>query len=255
MKTRVISALILLPPLIFVLVKGDFLLAFLAMIASLIAIYEFTNAIHVNIDKNEKYILYFVTILNMAVLYIKGQNHMLSIVFLLLLLEGFLVVSDKVTPNSAAYTMFTYVYISLPLASIYAISKYHGDFFWYIFIFSMVTDTMAYFSGYIFGKHKLSPKLSPKKTIEGAIGGVIGCTLASVVYATYFHKDMILPILIFSIFGSLVAQVGDIFASAFKRWTGIKDYANLIPGHGGILDRTDSISFSTLYVFIIAQLF
>ena len=118
------------------------------------------------------------------------------------------------------------------------------------------SDTSAYFAGMLFGRHKLIPELSPKKTVEGAIGGVIGATLLMLLYgfivskATEFEPNyLILAILGFTL--SAVSQVGDLIASLIKRERGIKDYGKIFPGHGGVMDRFDSIlSISTILMIV-----
>lgn len=125
---------------------------------------------------------------------------------------------------------------------------------WLIFIIAFATDTCAYFAGYAFGKHKLIPKVSPKKTIEGSIGGILGSTLICLAFGYYFNIDLKV-IVILGFLGSIVAQVGDLFASSIKRYVGIKDYGKLIPGHGGILDRFDSVILVAPFVYSIINLF
>ena len=117
-----------------------------------------------------------------------------------------------------------------------------------------MTDTFAYFSGYLFGKHKLIPKISPKKTIEGSIGGVIGSIVCCIIFGYIFKLDIIQMIIIGGL-GSVIAQIGDLFASAIKRYVGIKDYGKLIPGHGGILDRFDSVILVAPFVYYAISLF
>ena len=116
-----------------------------------------------------------------------------------------------------------------------------------------MTDTTAYYAGKFLGKHKLCPRVSPKKTIEGSIGGLLGatifCGLLGVVTTHYINS---IPLYHFFIIGALCgvfSQFGDLVASTVKRYVDIKDYGNLIPGHGGILDRFDSILFSGVVVF------
>ena len=121
---------------------------------------------------------------------------------------------------------------------------------WLIFIIAFATDTCAYFAGYAFGKHKLIPKVSPKKTIEG----ILGSTLICLAFGYYFNIDLKV-IVILGFLGSIVAQVGDLFASSVKRYVGIKDYGKLIPGHGGILDRFDSVILVAPFVYSIINLF
>jgi len=164
--------------------------------------------------------------------------------------------------NNWAYTMFGQMYIALPLSMINVLAFRQADnqiYFYYllplsVFIFLWTNDTGAYCSGSLFGKHKLSPNLSPKKTIEGSVGGILFCVGASFLYALVFHKEFLAFVIPFAILGSIISQIGDIFASAFKRAMNIKDYGNLIPGHGGILDRADSVIFTTSFVYVTALL-
>ncbi len=108
--------------------------------------------------------------------------------------------------------------------------------------FSSVCDMGAYFVGVTCGKHKLCPNISPKKTIEGAVGGIASSLIFAVVFMLIFNQtDKLVPTLIVTIPLCAVGMIGDLFASAIKRSVGLKDYSNLIPGHGGILDRVDSI--------------
>lgn len=131
------------------------------------------------------------------------------------------------------------------------------------FVLAWITDSGAYFVGCSIGKHKLIPKLSPKKTVEGAIGGIIACVLVSLGYVWVLDKcfDVSLfnggdyqKMLILSFVGSLISQLGDFASSAVKREFNVKDYGNILPGHGGVLDRFDSIIFVAPFVYYILTL-
>lgn len=132
----------------------------------------------------------------------------------------------------------------------------HKDGVYYLLLlmnFSAVCDTGAYFTGVTCGKHKLCPNISPKKTWEGAIGGVVSSVLVSLVLLFCFGKTSNLPAtLILTVPLCVVGMMGDLFASIIKRKVGIKDYGKLIPGHGGILDRFDSILMlaPVVYIFV-----
>lgn len=139
----------------------------------------------------------------------------------------------------------------------------HGIFLILFILFSAcMTDTCAYFAGSLLGKHKLCPKISPKKTIEGAIGGVIGCVIANtVLYAVYSNfifensANNYPSIIVASVITSIVGMCGDLTASLIKRNYGIKDFGNLIPGHGGIMDRFDSIMFVSAAFYAVFNIF
>ena len=125
---------------------------------------------------------------------------------------------------------------------------------WLIVLSSWGCDTCAYAVGMLIGKHKLAPVLSPKKSIEGAIGGVVGAALIGYIYGMFFWLDPPECALLCAV-GAVVSQVGDLAASAIKRNHNIKDYGHLIPGHGGILDRFDSVIFTAPIIYILAVIF
>lgn len=115
--------------------------------------------------------------------------------------------------------------------------------------FSSICDMGAYFTGVTIGKHKLCPEISPKKTVEGAIGGIVSSLIFTVVISLLFNKFSI-AVLLLTIPFCILGMIGDLFASAIKRSVGLKDYSNLIPGHGGIMDRLDSIIMIAPFMFI-----
>ena len=126
---------------------------------------------------------------------------------------------------------------------------------WLIFLSSWGCDTCAYCSGMLLGRHKLAPVLSPKKSIEGAVGGAVGAALLGFIYAALFASHMSgveNPQLVCTAacaIAAVISQIGDLAASAIKRNHGIKDYGRLIPGHGGILDRFDSMIFTAPAIY------
>ncbi len=130
---------------------------------------------------------------------------------------------------------------------------------WLIFLCSWGCDTCAYCVGVLFGKHKMSPVLSPKKSVEGAIGGLAGTFLLTALYGLAFREQMgitakeILVLAAISVVGAMISMVGDLSASAIKRNYGIKDYGKLIPGHGGILDRFDSVILTAPVIYYLAK--
>lgn len=136
------------------------------------------------------------------------------------------------------------LFLSLAFKIIIVIRNINIIYFIYLFIITISTDTFAQFSGMLFGKHKVN-EISPKKTYEGFLGGsILGTIIASIFYIIFigYNKN----IFIITLFLTVIGQIGDLFFSAIKRHYNIKDYSNLIPGHGGILDRLDSIIFVVL---------
>lgn len=132
-----------------------------------------------------------------------------------------------------------------------------------VFLCAWMTDTAAYFSGRFFGKHKLIERVSPKKTVEGAIGGVLITSISCVVYAFILTKLNVIEFSIYKyalfallgVLGSVLSQIGDLFASAIKRDCGIKDFGTIFPGHGGILDRFDSVVFIIPFIYYFMNYF
>ena len=158
---------------------------------------------------------------------------------------------------SSAFVLWLYTIIGFTsLIMIHDLVEGGRYFYLLAFIGAWVTDTFAYFTGVLFGKHKLIPEVSPKKTIEGSIGGTLFCVLSFVVFGiivdAFFNMEANLIFLAVSgVLVSVVAQMGDLIMSLIKREYGIKDYGKLFPGHGGVLDRFDSILSVSLMLAII----
>ena len=128
---------------------------------------------------------------------------------------------------------------------------------WLILLCSWGCDTCAYCAGMLFGKHKMSPILSPKKSVEGAVGGVIGAAALGALYGyvvreRFADEKVILFFALICAVGALISMVGDLAASAIKRNADIKDYGKLIPGHGGVMDRFDSVIFTAPVIYFMA---
>lgn len=174
---------------------------------------------------------------------------------------AFVIVSSLCVPF--AFTRFLFF---RDIAKYYPDKGYtnaHGMFLILFILFAAcMTDVCAYFVGSALGKHKLCPKISPKKTVEGAIGGVIGCVIGHVglyaVYDNFVFEDPVhnyFPIIVASIITSIIGMCGDLTASLIKRNYGIKDFGKLIPGHGGIMDRFDSILFVAVAFYAVFNIF
>lgn len=159
--------------------------------------------------------------------------------------------------NDIALTLFGVFYIVFLFSFVVLTRNLEGGFYyvWLIFIGAFATDTFAYFTGMKLGKNKLLPEISPKKTVEGSLGGVAGCILIALLYGVfinYMHYLRPIPLYHFIVLGLLcgiISQIGDWAASAIKRYVKVKDYGNIMPGHGGVLDRFDSILFVAPVVY------
>jgi phosphatidate cytidylyltransferase len=130
------------------------------------------------------------------------------------------------------------------------IHGFRNNFVWLIVFSAFATDIFAYFTGRAIGKHKLAPTLSPKKTVEGSIGGVVGSVVVCGLFGYFAIPAFFVHCIVIGALGGVVSQFGDLTASAIKRRLGMKDYGSLIPGHGGLLDRIDSLLFTAPLVYL-----
>lgn len=163
----------------------------------------------------------------------------------------------------AISAFFGFIYVSVMIMFIYLTRELETGIYvvWLIYITSWICDTFAYCTGRLFGKHKLAKVLSPKKSIEGSVGGVAGSALVAFLIGHFLLESRLsmenvtyVYVLIATI-GAIISQIGDLTASAIKRNHDIKDYGTLIPGHGGILDRYDSVIFTAPMIYFLAVFF
>lgn len=263
--TRLISGIVLLAIMLgTIMTGGNVLLCFIAAI-SLIGQYELYRA--VKLEKTAIAFLGYCASIGYEVLlffHLAKFVPIYSVMFLIAVLAVYVAMYPKFITEQVALVFFGYFYVTIMLSYIYQVRIQPSGAFlvWLIFITAWGSDTCAYCVGMLIGRHKLPSKLSPKKTIEGCIGGIIGAGLLGFIYAIIFQdtltKDLANPQFLFAIIGcvgSVVAQFGDLAASAIKRNHDIKDYGKLIPGHGGIMDRFDSILFTGPIVYLLVVLF
>lgn len=264
MLVRIISGTFLLIAAIFFLLFGGLPLLLILLFCSEVGLFEFYRATKVlpegKIFSPLSVTGYLLTGVFYFFLFWKNDTeHMLFIAVSLIVITMIIYVFTfpKYHADQIAYCIFGFLYVPLMLSFVYRVRALeHGIFtVWLIFLASWVCDSCAYLTGMAIGKHKLAPVLSPKKSIEGAIGGILGSVLAGFLYS-YFVLEKQMPgtmigILIVCAVGAVVSQTGDLAASAIKRNHEIKDYGHLIPGHGGILDRFDSVIFTAPMIYFL----
>ena len=267
--TRLISGIILvLIELVTLYFSGLPLAAFLLFI-SLVGYLEITKTMQVR-KENEKLNAFEMigltgTLAYYIVMYFTGFNVYLVLVgmatFLIIMstyVFGFL----KFHANQVASSVLAFVYVPVCLSFIYATRELEYGLYlvWLILICSWGCDTCAYCVGVLFGKHKMTPVLSPKKSVEGAVGGVVGAAGLGALFGWFVTSRVDAPanfIFLFAIIsavGALISMVGDLAASGIKRNYDVKDYGKLIPGHGGVMDRFDSVIFAAPIIYFLAMI-
>ncbi len=252
MKTRVLSALIMLPLLVFLYWGGYWLVA-VCFAIGVLGVREFYKGFE-RLDIKPSYVVGVISAIGLyGVFLLDGQLEWYLFWGFLSVLGSLLYLFDiehrKLEDAMATITgIFYVIFFSFHVILV----DYTGEtsiLVWLVVLSAFGSDVMAYFTGMAIGKHKLCPKISPKKTIEGAIGGVMGSILICGIFGYFFAQEYFIHCFIIGAIGAVISQCGDLTASIFKRKMGIKDYGNLIPGHGGILDRFDSVLFTAPGVF------
>lgn len=254
-KTRLISGIVLVAlALLLIITGGNVLLGALCVI-SLIGMFELYRIF--KIEKEPAgvagYIAAIVYYLNLLFGFIPDMMmFVLSVLVVLMFIYVFSYPKYKTEQMLAAF--FAVFYVAVMLSFVYRTRMLPMGTYtvWLIFLCSWGCDTCAYCVGMLIGKHKMAPVLSPKKSIEGAVGGVVGAALLGVIYAAATQGKMAEYALICAV-GALISMVGDLAASAIKRNQNIKDYGKLIPGHGGILDRFDSVIITAPVIYYLAK--
>ena len=266
--TRLISGILLLTFTFVTMFFGGQLLLITLFMISLIGLYElykvmkFENtplacvgylgafAWYLNIDTKPN-----------AILDIKVPELMIFSIVVVAALLVFVVKYPKYSANQLFSTIFGIFYIPVMISFIFKTRETiaFGQWLaWMVYVSSWGSDTCAYAVGRLFGRHKLAPNLSPKKSIEGSVGGIIGSALIGVIFGlimsnfTGKSENLIIIFAVIGGLGSVISQIGDLAASGIKRNYDIKDYGHLIPGHGGILDRYDSIIITAPIVYFLS---
>ena len=261
MKTRMISGIIGAAMLIAVLISDKIILNIGIAVVSFIALLEMCEAVGLAKSVPLKALGLF-SAFAFTFAYSSDKKLLMPVIFLytIALFALYMGKSSKLKLQDISKMFFLTIFICFFLVHIVFIRRLpFGSFLvWTVFIGSFLTDTFAYLSGRFFGRHKLFPHISPKKTVEGSLGGFVGSCLGMLVYGLIIQVFFDLGVDYFKLFClgfacSAVAQFGDFAASRVKRQDDIKDYGNIMPGHGGVMDRFDSVIFAAPAVYLIVS--
>lgn len=262
MKKRIFSAILIVAVFVpFLLVGGKFFAIFMTLLA-VSGLYEL---IHIRETKKEFPFLMKVFAYLMVIFFsmsnfssIEFSYHvdyrvMTLIIFAFLSPLVFIHDSGQYNLDDALFLIGSVLFVGLSFNLLIITRNFDIGYIIYLLLITTITDTFALFTGMLVGKHPLAPVISPKKTIEGLLGGVfMGVVVASAFYTTVINPNISLVLLIFvTAFLSLIGQLGDLVFSSIKRYYGKKDFSDLIPGHGGVLDRFDSLVFVTLAFILV----
>lgn len=259
-KTRLLSGIMLVIILIATVGYGGNVLFGVLALISLIGVKELYQVVKVQ-NTLLGGVGYLAVIAYYVLVYMEKIDLMvfLSILLLVLLMAVYVFSFPKFRAEQVMTVFFGVFYVAVMLSFIYQTRMLADGAYmvWLIFLSSWGCDTCAYCVGVLIGKHKMAPKLSPKKSIEGGIGGLAGAALLGALYALAINKwggasAGVGEYALICFVGGIISMIGDLAASAIKRNHEIKDYGKLIPGHGGILDRFDSVIFTAPVIYYLA---
>lgn len=260
MKQRIIAAFFMIIAVIFILCSNETVILSAVGIIALMSAYEVSGAFGLCNRKKWPvclYIILFIPAICISGLYLlkEAGKDMISLIACIYILLGFLILllyNRKVKASemfSALIISSVLIYFLSYMVRIRFMLEGGKYLLWAVLVGACLTDTFAYFTGRFFGKRHLAPKISPNKTVEGAVGGLFGGIVSMLIYGLiigFINPGLEINFLNLGILGflsAIFAQMGDLSLSLIKRETGIKDFGSFIPGHGGILDRIDSIIF------------
>lgn len=257
--TRLMSGIVLVLLSIVFVVRGGGLLFAVTAAISLIGLFELYRVLGIH-KKPLAAIGYLTAVSYYGILWFEGEEYitLMMIASLMLLMAVYVFTFPAYRTEEITGAFFGVCYVPVMLSFLYETRSMEDGAFlvWLIFLSSWGCDTCAYCTGMLFGKHKLAPVLSPKKSIEGAVGGALGAGLLGLAYGAVFGGHMAElennPMAVCAaacLIAAVISQVGDLAASAIKRNHNIKDYGHIIPGHGGILDRFDSMIFTAPAIY------
>lgn len=252
MKQRIITAIIAGIPLIFLVIIGGIPFTVLSMLLSLVAASELLkmkNIRHFSPLGMIGFLLTFIIVMpeqwyTQIFPFFESKSDGLLLALLLLLVLTVLT-KNRISFNEISFVLMGALYVGFGFYFFYLTRAIENGLplFFFVLFNIWATDSGAYFIGRAFGKRKLWPEISPKKTIEGAIGGIVSAVILSIIFQFVYPLFSIPYVIVIAIIIAVFGQLGDLVESALKRHYGVKDSGNILPGHGGILDRFDSLIF------------
>lgn len=261
---RILTAAVLIAAVVGILFIGGWAPSILVVLFTGAAMYEMYRALANKEVRPIEYVGYAYAALMAPAYHWLGTSGLLILLVLGCLVSvGHATFSPAHDIRDAIASVFVLVYPGLAMSCLYMMTRLQPyetavTAVAASVLLAVATDTGAYFTGVLIGKHKLAPEISPKKTVEGAIGGYVLCVAAGV--ALWLVTERLLPgfdgkLFLWSALGcGVAAQIGDLMASAIKRWCGVKDYGKIFPGHGGVLDRLDSIIAVSAVIYIVFRI-
>lgn len=256
-KERTISAIIIVIVALASILPGGIILAAVLYVISIIGFLELTKACGVRKEQKQNALeiagIVAITCYYPILYFVQDASYAVMVILLAMIamMSVYVFGFPKYHANQVMNAYFSLIYAPVMLSFVFLTRQLENGIYlvWMIFISSWISDTFAYLTGVMIGRHKLAPVLSPKKSIEGSVGGIVGAALFGALFGIYLDSTLgqeqyVMILAVVGGIGSVISQVGDLAASAIKRNHEIKDYGKLIPGHGGIMDRFDSVIFT-----------
>lgn len=270
MITRILTGIVGIGAMTFIIQSGDWYFAVFVLLLSVIGWHEFSRAFAKKGIRTTYFLGFLCLLLLWGCSWLGSAEELMAVttgVVLLALLMTVLL-HDRISFKGACASIAGVLYIGLPLGHLLMLRFWEGEslatplgsfemgcaLIWIMFIGTWASDTFAYFTGSAIGSHKLCPSISPNKTVEGFLGSVVGTTVSVAALGSSFFSFSMTEMAALGFAISIFATLGDLVESVFKRYTGIKDSGSLIPGHGGVLDRFDSVLYTAPLVYYFAYL-
>ena len=260
LKTRILSACVFVPVILAAVFFGSWVFAALVLAIVVIGGYEYGKMVEVNGYHFLPWIYYPSAVILVALTQLFPENPGIlpAALFLSFAAYMLLFIFGKYELDEVAVNIAAVIYLPVALCTAILLRAVDGNGMWFLYLLLIIqwfTDSGAYLLGSTFGRHKLMPKVSPKKSVEGAVGGIIVAVIGALLLNIFTDLMPVGLMAAAAVVVSIGGQIGDLCESAVKRWAGVKDSGTLIPGHGGVLDRFDSMLFASPLLYLIVSVY